>query len=261
MSDDAELIEVRREGPVAVVLLNRPAKLNALNPGMVGRLREVFAGLADDDGVRAVVLGGEGRAFAAGADISFYATATPARFAAFQRECGALCEAIESSPVPVVAAVRGLALGGGFELVLASDLVVAGAGASFGLPEARLGLLPGWGGTQRLTRLVGRNRAKHLIMTGERISAARAWELGIVNRVAEDDAVLGRAVETATALAESAPLAIRGIKQAVNEGAEAPLRAALAIEREILLRLFATDDARAGVDAFVAKRDPAFTGT
>lgn len=260
MSDDSPQIVTHRDNAVATVLLRRPAKLNALTPMMVRQLREVFDRVGSGDGVRAVVLAGEGRAFAAGADIAHYATATPEGFASFQEECGTLCHAIESAPVPVIAAVQGLALGGGFELVLSSDLVVAGKGARFGLPEVALGLAPGWGGTQKLTRLIGRNRAKHLIMTGARLSAARAEDLGIVTTVVEDGDEVDTARKIARTLAESAPLAVRGIKRAINDGIEAPLHAALTIEREILNGLFSTEDGKEGIKAFVEKRTPEYHG-
>ncbi|MEV7870775.1 enoyl-CoA hydratase/isomerase family protein [Streptomyces sp. NPDC088124] len=200
-----DLVLVEHQGPVAVVTINRPAKYNAISPAVVTALDAALGALGADPRVRAIILTGAGKAFAAGADISFYAQADREEFTAFTGRCNALCDRIATSPVPVVAAVRGLALGGGFELVLSCDVVVAEQGAAFGLPEVSLGLLPGWGGTQRLTWHVGPNRAKWLIMSGERLDATTAEALGIVTHICDTDALLPVALRVADALAAQSP--------------------------------------------------------
>ena len=253
-----DLVLTERRGAVGVVTINRPDKYNAISPGVVDGLEQAFTELWDDRGIRAVVLTGSGRAFAAGADITFYATADHTDFAAYTKRCNDLCDRIASAPVPVVAAVTGVALGGGFELALSCDVIVAEHDASFGLPEVALGLMPGWGGTQRLTRLIGLNRAKWMIMSGERLTAAAAAELGIVTRTCERENLLPVAVQLADTLADQAPLAISAIREAVTAAVTGD--AGFRLEQERLATLFDSHDGREGIDAFVHKRPARFSG-
>jgi enoyl-CoA hydratase/carnithine racemase len=261
VSTEACDIACERDGRVAIVRISRPKKRNALNRSMIDQLQEIFSYLDQLQNVRAVVLAGTGSAFAAGADISEYANFDGPRFADYQAACGDLCTAIETNRHPVIASVGGLALGGGFELVLTCDIVVASRSATFGLPEVNLALLPGWGGTQRLTRLIGRNRAKHLMLTGEPITADEAAGMGIVTYLVSD----GEEAEAATALAHKiaskAPLATSAIKKVVNNTADTPMALGLTHERQALRNLFNSRDGREGINAFIAKRPANFNGT
>ena len=239
-----------------IIRLNRPRKYNAFNSEMIELVTSSLLDAEADPGVRAVIISGVGPAFAAGADISEYAKADGDAFRAFTARANAMCDTIVRLRLPVIAAVHGVALGGGFEVVLSCDLVVADRGAAFGMPEVSLGLMPGWGGTQRLSRIVGANRAKELIMTGARISSERAHELGIVARVSDDGAALKHARDVADVLARGPASAIAAIKAAVSHAnADA---AGFTIEQQYLYALFNTADARAGIRAFREKRRPEF---
>ncbi|MFE2945221.1 enoyl-CoA hydratase/isomerase family protein [Streptomyces sp. NPDC059255] len=258
-----DLVLVERAGRVATVTINRPTKYNAINEEIVECLDTAFARLGADPEIHTIVLTGSGKAFAAGADIGFYAQANREQFIAFTERCNALCDRIATSPVPVVAAVKGLALGGGFELVLSCDIVVAADDARFGLPEVSLGLLPGWGGTQRLTWHVGPNRAKWIIMSGGRLDAATAKDLGIVTHTCDRDDLLRLARQVATTLAGQAPGAVAAIREAVTAavpgagaGSSGP---GFLSERERLIALFDSADGREGIAAFVEKRPARFT--
>lgn len=257
-------VQLERRGRVAVLTLNRPEKYNAIDRSTVDALHSVLDGVDGDDEVGAVVLTGAGEAFAAGADVGFYARSDAAALTAFTDRCNALCERISRFAVPVVAAVHGLALGGGFELVLACDVVVAEDDAVFGLPEVSLGLLPGWGGTQRLTWHAGPARARWLMMSGERLDAARAEDWGIVTSRCEPGTVVRRAYAVADRLAGQAPLAVAAIREAVTAAVyRGPERAdgpGFRHERAALEMLFSSADGREGVAAFVQKRPPHFTG-
>ncbi|MEU0469226.1 enoyl-CoA hydratase/isomerase family protein [Amycolatopsis sp. NPDC006131] len=265
MADTAPCpVLVERSAPIAVVTINRPEKYNAIDAAVVDALENALTELEGDPAIRAIVLTGAGKAFAAGADIAFYADADRVSFDAFTQRCNELCDRIAKCAVPVVAAVNGLALGGGFELVLSCDVVVAADEASFGLPEVSLGLLPGWGGTQRLTWHVGPNRAKWLVMSGERLDAEAAEAAGIVTHRCAQDELAARAAQIATTLAEQAPLAVAAIREAVTAAvpaaAEASAGAGFQLERAKLSALFESSDGREGIAAFVHKRPPHFRG-
>lgn len=260
MSEEQPLL-YREEGPVARITLNRPAKLNALNPTVFGLLEEALARFEASERAQVAILHGNGRAFAAGADIEHYVDRSLWEYIAFQRLARRVYDRFTTCPKPIVAAVHGYALGGGFELVLVCDLVVAAESARFGLPEARLGLLPGGGGTQRLPRLVGRVRANELLMSARRLHASEALEWGLVNRVVPDEALLDAARELAESLLTQAPLAVRMAKRLVHEGLDAPLGVALSYEQDATATLYETDDAREGIAAFVEKRPPVFRGS
>lgn len=255
---------VEQNDPIAIVTINRPAKYNAINREIVDELDAAFTALEAEPSVRAIVLTGVGRAFAAGADIAFYAAADRAAFASFTRRCNALCDRIANSAVPVVAAVNGVALGGGFELVLSCDVVVAAHEASFGFPEVSLGLLPGWGGTQRLTWHVGLNRAKWLVMSAERLDTDAAQAAGIVTHSCAREDLAAQAVQVATTLSRQAPLAVAAIREAVTAAipgaAEASSGVGFRFEREKLSALFGSADGSEGITAFVEKRPARFLG-
>jgi enoyl-CoA hydratase len=253
------LVLLERRGPVAVVTLNRPGKLNALSSALLDRFEAALDEVEADDEVRAVVLTGAGdRAFVAGADIEEYAGQTDEEFAVYQRRSRALFSRIDDFPKPVVAAVNGYALGGGFEIALACDLIVASPSARFGLPEGLLGLSPGGGGTQRLTRSVGPYVAARVLLAADRVKPDEAVAFGLVAAVADDP--VASAIELAERTASVAPLASREMRSLIRAALDHPLEEGLTLEQEALLRLRQTVDAAEGVDAFVGKRDPSFEG-
>ena len=261
MTGEAPLLVQRRDA-VAVVTFNRPEKLNALSTPVLDRLDEALGDLEADAGVRAVVLTGAGpKAFVAGADIGEYAGQTREGFAAYQRRSRTLFDRIDGFPRPTVAAVNGYALGGGFEIVLCCDVIVASSNAVFGLPEGLLGLSPGGGGTQRLTRAAGPFVASDVLLAGRRLSADDARALGLVAAVVAPDALFYAAVEKAEAMTRVAPLAAREMKRLVAAALDVGLDEGLTIETETLLRLFETRDAAEGIAAFVEKRPPRFEGS
>jgi enoyl-CoA hydratase len=257
-ADDLVLLE--RRGPVAIATFNRPEKLNALSSALLDRLETVLDEVERDDAVRALVLTGAGeRAFVAGADIEEYSTQTDEAFAGYQRRSRSLFSRIDDFPKPVVAAVNGYALGGGFEIALACDLILASASARFGLPEGLLGLSPGGGGTQRLTRAVGPYVAARVLLGADRLKPDEARTLGVVADVVESD-VVDAAVALAERTAGLAPLASREMHDLIRIALDRPLEEGLTLEQEALLRLRSTRDAAEGVRAFVEKRDPSFEG-
>jgi enoyl-CoA hydratase/carnithine racemase len=257
MSED---ILYERQGLVAVVTLDRDTKLNALSTPMSARLRDLFTQLHDDPELRVAVLAANGRFFCAGADVREYAGHSYAQFVQYQQGNRQLYDLIERNNKPVIAVVQGPALGGGFELALACDAIIAAEDSSFGLPEINLGLLPGGGGTQRLTRLVGRTRVKEIVMTARHISAQEGLAMGFVNRVVPAAQALQTALDYAREIAAKPPLAIRLAKRLINEGTDASLVAALDYEQVVLAGLFTTEDGREGIRAFVEKRPPNFRG-
>ncbi len=253
------LVEDRRDR-VAVLRVDREDRLGALSRGMVEALQRYFAELAEDPEVRALVLTGTGRGFVAGADVNEYQDVAQAAFDAYQRLSRRTFDALEGLPMPSIAAVNGYAFGGGFELALCCDLIVASTAARFALPEVSLGLLPGGGGTQRLGRAIGKRATKEIVMTGRRIPAEEAHGFGLVSRLVEPEDLMDSALGLAETLAGNAPLAVREAKRLIDDGAEAPLSAALTLEQRVLSALFATEDAREGIDAFLEKREPRFLG-
>jgi enoyl-CoA hydratase len=244
---------------VALVTIDRPEARNALSFALLAELAETLEALDGDGSTRAVVLTGAGdRAFAAGADIKELADQTPERLRADGHF--ATWDRIAAVGVPVIAAVRGYALGGGCELAMSCDLIVAGEDARFGQPEIGIGVMPGAGGTQRLTRAVGPALAMELVLTGRMIGAAEAKAAGLVTKVVPAEDTLTEALAMADAIAAGPPLAIRAAKRAVRAAAELPLTAGLRAEREAFFDLFATHDQREGMRAFMDKRPPAWTG-
>ncbi len=244
---------------VALVTIDRPDVLNALDASVLGSLAAAFRRLDADPACRAIVLTGSGsRAFAAGADIKAMAAATPGTIAAIGGfDHWATLAAVG---VPVVAAVRGFALGGGCELALQCDVIVAADDAIFGQPEIRLGVMPGAGGTQRLTRAIGKARAMRLILTGDTIDAREAERLGLISLAVPPEETLDRALELAERIAGMPPLAVRAAKAAVRAADELPLSEGLELERQAFFDLFATADQKEGMAAFAEKRPPRWTG-
>jgi enoyl-CoA hydratase len=252
------LVERQPEQRTAVVRLNRPKQLNALNAQVMDALCDALEELDRDDEVRAVVVTGSDRAFAAGADIGEMAGATPIDMLRSNRI--GQWDRVRKIGKPVIAAVNGWCLGGGCELAMTLDVIVAGEGARFGQPEINIGVIPGAGGTQRLTRAIGKSRAMEMILTGEPMGAAEARDRGLVARVVPDELLVEDALELAAQIATKSPLALRLAKEAVNASYEMGLTAALAHERRLFYLLFASDDQKEGMAAFLEKRTPDFTG-
>jgi enoyl-CoA hydratase len=248
-------------GPIATVTINRPEVRNALDEPTLRLLRDLFLQLAEAPALRCVILTGAGdKAFVAGADIVAMAGLGPRQARAFAELGHAAGDAIEALGAPVIAAVNGAALGGGCELALACDFIYASSSAKLGQPEVNLGVMPGFGGTQRLPRRVGLGRARELIYTGALLTADEALRIGLVNAVVEPDQLMPRARAVAETIAGKAPLAIADAKRALRRGADLPLAEAHELERQLFAGLFATEDQKEGMRAFVAKRPAKFAG-
>ncbi len=258
-----ETILVERDGAVALVTLNRPAVLNALNVLMIRELSAAFAELDADASVRAIVLTGAGeKAFAAGADIGeLGALPNPIEAVALVHRGQGFTLQLERMRTPTIAAVNGFALGGGCEIAMGCDIRFASEKARFGQPEVNLGLMPGYGGTQRTARLLGRGMAMYLCLSGEMIDAHEALRAGLVERVLPPGELVAEAKRVAGVIASRAPLAIAATKRAIDDAAELPLAAALEIEALHFGTLVATADFREGTQAFLAKRPAVFSGT
>ena len=250
---------VTREEPIAIVQLNRPEVLNALNEEVLDELVKALTALDEDQTIRCIVLTGSEKAFAAGADIKEnFVTATPVSM--LEQDLTTRWEAIRRIKTPIVAAVSGYALGGGCELAMICDIIVASESAQFGQPEINLGIIPGAGGTQRLTRAVGKYRANELILTGRRIKADEAKAIGLAAQVYPAASWLDDAKALAHTIAEKAPVAARLATEAVDLAWNSTLDAGLEFERKAFYLLFATEDKKEGVDAFVNKRKAVFKG-
>jgi enoyl-CoA hydratase len=252
------VVLVEREPPVGIVLLNRPEALNALNDEVMGLLVDALVELDDDDSIRCIVLGGSEKAFAAGADIGQMAEASAMDM--YEARRIDRWDAIRHVRTPLVAAVSGFCLGGGNELAMACDLIVASETARFGQPETGLGIIPGAGGTQRLTRAIGKAKAMDVILSGRFLTAAEAERAGLVARVVAREAWLEEAKAVARTIAEKGPIAQRLAKESVNRAYESPLETGLDYERKALYLAFASEDAREGLTAFTEKRKPDFKG-
>lgn len=253
-----EFILVHRQEPIAIVQINRPKQLNALNGGVMNELTSALEELDKDDAIRCMIVTGSERAFAAGADIKDMASATPVEM--LSRNWIAHWDRIKKVTKPVIAAVSGYAFGGGCELAMACDLIVASESAQFGQPEINLGVIPGAGGTQRLTRALGKSKAMEMVLTGRSISAREAEARGLVARVYPTEVYLDEAKNLALEIASKAPIAIRLAKESVNKAFESSLTDGLDYERKLFYFLFSTDDSHEGMNAFVEKRKPEWKG-
>jgi enoyl-CoA hydratase len=254
-------LSLAHRGAIRSITINRPDKLNALNRETIGELTLAFAQAAQDDAVRVVVLAGAGeKAFVAGADISEMTGWTPTQARDASRAGQQLMSSIERLGKPVIARIHGYALGGGMELAMACHLRIAGDRAKFGQPEIGLGLIPGFGGTQRLARLAGRGVALELCLLGQQIDAARAAELGIVTRTVEASTLDATVDALADQLATAAPLALRGILDAILSGGECAIEQGLEYETQAFALAFSTEDMREGTAAFLERRKAAFVG-
>lgn len=253
-----EVVVERPGDGVAVVRLNRPQATNALSLPLQAQLSQAFTGLGADDTVRAIVLTGGEQVFAAGGDIKGLSDAGPIDI--LLRHTERVWAPLEQCPKPLIAAVCGYAFGGGAELAMHCDIIVAGEGASFSQPEIRIGIMPGIGGTQRLVRAVGKFNAMQMLLTGQPVTARDAWRMGLVSTLVPDADVLPEALRMARRIAAMPPLAAMQIKEVVLAGMDASLPAALMLERKANQLLFATRDQKEGMQAFIEKRRPKFEG-
>lgn len=258
---DSATISVERRDEIAIVILNRPEKLNAISRAMLLDLTEIFKNAVADKALRAIILMGAGdKAFSAGTDLSELINVPAAEARDIADGGQQLCNYVESCPVPVIAAVNGIAAGAGCELALASHIRIASPNASFSLPEIKLGIIPGYGGTQRLAREVGHGRALDIMLTARTVNSEEALRIGLINRIAPADGLLEEVQRLAREIARLAPLAIRACLQAVTKGTELPLSEGLALEADLFASLFATSDMREGTNAFLQKRPAVFKG-
>jgi enoyl-CoA hydratase len=247
---------------IATITFNRPKALNALNQALLAELSQALDDIAADEGVRVLILTGAGeKAFVAGADITELATFTALQAKIFSRAGHAVIAKLQELPIAVIAAVNGFALGGGSEIALACDFIYAAENARFGLPEINLGLIPGFGGTQRLPRLVGANQAKELILTGKMIGASEAAQIGLVNRVVPSAALMEEVLKIARDIAAKGRVALRAVKQAINHGLNTDLATGCSIETDAFALTLASADAKEGTAAFLEKRQAVFKGS
>ena len=256
-----ENVLYEKKGPIAYATINRPKVLNALNAKTISELRSAFEDARDDSDVRGVVFTGAGdKAFAAGADISEMADDTPLTAERKTRAGQALTDLIENLGKPVIAAVNGFALGGGCELSMACTIRMAAETAKFGQPEVKIGIMPGYGGTQRLPRLVGKGRALQLILSGEIISAQEAYRIGLVNEVVPSANLIARVEALLNQIISNAPVGVKYSIEAVNKGLDASLADGLLLEASLFAICTGTEDKKEGTSAFLAKRAPKFQG-
>jgi len=260
MSDD-QFVRVERDGEIAIVTIDRTDKMNALNGTVIRQIGSAFETLRSDDEVRAVVLTGAGeKAFVAGADIGELAKMNPTTGVATSRLGQGVFASIEHFPKPVIAAIGGYTLGGGFELALACHIRIASANARFGLPEVTLGIIPGYGGTIRLARLTGLGRAVELTLTGEMFDAQRALDLGVVTHVVERDELHEHAIKLARSIASNGPVAVRLAMESIYTALDSNTRQAMDHEASLFGVLASTEDMKEGMTAFLEKRKAEFKG-
>ncbi len=255
------LVIYEPHGSFAIVRLNRPAKHNALSREVLAELSDIFKRIENNRELRAVILTGAGeRAFCAGTDIAELALLNEAEARAVAERGQAICDQIEQCPVPVIAAINGLTAGGGFELMLACHIRIASSNAHFSLPEAKLGVIPGYGGTQRLARDIGKARTLEMLLASRELTAAEAEYAGLISQVTEPVNLQSEAQAIVNAISKLAPLAIRACLKAVIGGLDVTLGEGLVLEAELFSGLFATEDVREGTAAFLEKRAPVFKG-
>ena len=256
----ADQVRLEKQGAVAIVTIDRPDALNAINAAVIDGFALAIDEIEADTAIRAVVVTGAGRAFVAGADITQMKEMTPLQAEAFSVKAHGIFGRLEELPIPTIAAVNGFALGGGCELALCCDWIYASTKAKIGQPETKLGLIPGFGGTSRLVRRVGLAWAKELVLVAEPIGAAEAANIRLVNRVYEPEELLPAAIAAGEAVAARGPVATRLAKEIMQQGQDADVRTAHALEQRAFGLSFASDDRVEGTTAFVEKRDPSFTG-
>jgi enoyl-CoA hydratase len=255
---DLEYVIVERDGPIGIVTLNRPAALNALASPVVTELVAALEAFDADPEVRAIILTGGPKVFAAGADLKEMSSQNAVQ--ALQNNRIGLWDRVRKVGKPIIAAVSGYALGGGCELAMMCDFIIASETARFGQPEINVGLIPGAGGTQRLTRSIGKFKAMEMILTGRWIDAAEAERRGLANKVIPVDSLLDEAKQLAALLAEKPPISIRLAKEAVNKAFEATIEVGIELERRSFYYLFASEDTHEGIQAFIEKRKPTYHG-
>jgi enoyl-CoA hydratase len=247
------------ENHIATIAFNRPKALNALNSALLEEFNHALKHISDDESIRVLILTGSGeKAFVAGADIAELATLTPLGAKTFSQKGHEILARIQSLPIPVLAAVNGFALGGGSEIALACDFIYASENAKFGFPEINLGLIPGFGGTQRTPRLVGMNKAKELIFSGELVTAEEAYRIGMVNKICHPEQLMEEAVKTSRVMASKGKVSLRAAKQAINYGMSVDLDTGCHLETDGFALCFSSPDAREGTKAFLEKRNPVF---
>jgi enoyl-CoA hydratase/3-hydroxyacyl-CoA dehydrogenase len=261
VSKTYETIKIEREENTLWIVLNRPHRLNAFNDVLVEELYDMLNTAENDPSVRCIVITGEGdRAFSAGADVTAFSKTTPVKAEEFSRAGQAAFGRIEHMSKPVIAAINGFALGGGLELTLACDFRIAAEHSELGSPEIVLGLIPGWGGTQRLVRIVGLAKAKEMVMLGGRLKADEALKAGLVHKVVHYDKLKDEVRELAKRLGEGPPVALKYAKHVLNFGSQVPLEAGLRLEAALMGLSFSTDDLKEGVEALMSKRKADFKG-
>lgn len=251
-------IALKKDGGIALLTVDRPEALNAMNATMIEELSQAFDDVAADNEIRVLIITGTGRAFIAGADIAHMSVFTPPQAKQWSELGQGMVGRLQSLTKPVIAAVNGYALGGGTELALACDIRVASEKAVFGQPEVKLGMIAGFGGTQRLTRLVGPGMAKEMLFTGDQYDAEAAYKMGLVNKIVPGEELLDYCIEMAKRIAKRGPHAVSLSKEAVDRGGDMTLREALHLESELYASAFTTDEAHEGCTAFLEKREPKF---
>lgn len=259
MSYETIIYEVEED--IAVIRFNRPKVLNAINPTVVAEVKDALEKIAADKSIKVLILTGEGdKAFVAGADIASMKDYTPLEGKFFSRQGQELLFQLEALPIPVIACVNGFALGGGTEISMACDFIYAADSAKFGQPEINLGIIPGFGGTQRLSRLVGKSMAKELCMTGVMISAQEAKDIGLVNKVFSKESLWEKTMKVAKVLASKGKVSIRAVKESIERGCDQDLRTGCYIESDAFGICFASEDGKEGMGAFLEKRKAEFKG-
>lgn len=256
----AEYISLAKENNTAIITISRPEALNALNEQVLDEFDSALDHAAADGDVKALIITGAGRSFVAGADIGVQSQFDVEAGRMWGRKGSAILRKLEKLEIPTIAAVNGFALGGGCELALACDLIVASSKAKFGQPEVGLGITPGFSGTQRLPRRIGAAKAKELIFTGEMITGEEAEKIGLVNHVVEPDALMDTVKSLAARIVKNAPMAVKYAKACIDRGLDVDLDNGIAIENEIFAMCYATEDQKEGMTAFLSKRQPEFKG-
>lgn len=258
---DYNNIIFEKEGDMAIVKFNRPKALNAINPDVIVETNDALDKIEDDQSIKVLILTGEGeKAFVAGADIAHMVKLNPLQARRFSRDGQELLFRLERLPIPVIACVNGFALGGGIEIAMASDFIYASEKAKFGQPEINLGILPGFGGTQRLSRFVGKGMAKEICMTGMMVSATEAKEMGLVNKVFPPDKLWEETVKTANVLASKGMVSLKAVKNCVDRSYDVDLRDGCYMESDAFALCMSSPDGKEGMTAFLEKREPDFKG-